>query len=72
MEEDVKTSNFYMYFGGAEEKFVRNHNIWKDGGRLHHDHATHQIEDYFEPTIVFLILLITIVSPYCVPNDTSL
>ena len=45
-EKDVKTSNFYMYFGSAEDKFVRNHNIWKDGGRLHHNHATHQIEDY--------------------------
>ena len=25
---------------------VRNHNIWKDGGRLHDDRAIHQIEDY--------------------------
>ena len=25
---------------------VRNHNRWKDRGILHHDHATHQIEDY--------------------------
>ena len=25
---------------------VRNHNIWKDGGGLHHDHATHEIKDY--------------------------
>ena len=21
-------------------------NVWNDGGRLHHDHATHQIEEY--------------------------
>ena len=36
-----------MYFGGAEDKCCEKlEMVWKDGGRLHHDHATHKIEDY--------------------------
>ena len=30
------------------KKVVRTTNVWKDEGRLHHDHATHQIEDYHD------------------------
>ena len=37
-----------MYFGGIDDKCrEKPKNVWKEGGRLHHDHATHQIEDYY-------------------------
>ena len=45
-------------------------------GRMEGDYITImppiKLKTILEPTIVFLILLITIVSPYLVPNDTSL
>ena len=73
MEEDVKTSNFYMYFGDAEEKCCEKPQMF---GRTEGDYITImppiKLKTILKPTIVFLILLITIVSPYRVPNDTSL
>ena len=64
-----------MYFAGERrgQMLWEPTNVWKHGGKLHHDHATHQTEDYsWAKNCFFLILLITIVSPYHVPIDTSL
>ena len=72
-EEDVKTSNFYMYFGSAEDKCCEKPQMF---GRTEKDYITImppiKLKAILEPTISFLILLITIVSPYRVPKETSL
>ena len=72
-EEDVKTSIFYMYFGGVEDKCRQKPQMF---GRTKGYYITimppNKLKTILETTIVFLILLITIVSPYRVPNDTSL
>ena len=62
-EEDVKTSIFYMYFGGAEDKCCEKPQIF---GRTEGDYITImppiKLKTILEPKIVFfLILLITIV-----------
>ena len=66
-------SNFYMYFGGIEEKC---HEKLQMFGRKEGDYIMImppiKLNTILEPTIVFLILLIISVSPYRVPNDTSL
>ena len=67
------TSNFYMYFGGAKDKCCEKPQMFE---RKEPDYITImppiKVKTILEPTIVFVILLITIASPYCVPNDTSL
>ena len=62
-EEDVKTRDFYIYFGGAEDKYCEKPQIF---GRTEGDcimiMPPIKLKTILEPTIVFfLILLITIV-----------
>ena len=61
------------YFGSAEDKCHEKTQIF---GRMEGDNITImqliKLKTILEPTIVFLILLLTIVSPYRVANDTSL
>ena len=73
-EEDVNTSIFYMYFGGVEDKCDEKPHMF---GSMEGDYITImppiKMKTILEPKIFcFLILLITIVSPYRVPYDTSL
>ena len=60
-----------MYFGGDKDKFCEKPQMF---GRAEGDYITImppiKLKAILEPTIVFLILLITIVSPYGVPNDS--
>ena len=44
-----------MYFGGEPrgQTWWETTNVWKDRGRLHHDHATIKLKTILEPTIVF-------------------
>ena len=62
-----------MYFGGVEDKFREKPQKF---GRMEGDYITImppiKLKTILEPTIFYFILLITIVCPYCVPNDTSL
>ena len=62
-----------MYFGSTQDKCYEKPQMF---GRTEGDNITImpliKLKTILEPKIVFLILLITIVSPYRVPNDTSL
>ena len=62
-----------MYFGGVEDKCCEKPQMF---GRTEGDYITImppiKLKTILEPTIVFVILLTAIGSPYCVPNDTSL
>ena len=62
-----------MYFGGIEDKFCEKPQMF---GRMDGHYIMImppiKLKTILEPTIFFLILLITIVSPYRVPKDTSL
>ena len=62
-----------MYFGGVEDTCCEKPQMF---GRTEGDYIMImppiKLKTILEPTIVFLILLITIGSPYLVPNDTSL
>ena len=62
-----------MYFGDVEEKCCEKPQMF---GRTEGDYITImppiKLKAILDPTIAFLILLITIVSPYSVPNQTSL
>ena len=53
-EEDVKTSNFYMYFGGAEEKCCEKPQMFR---RAEGDYIMSmppiKLKTILEPTIVF-------------------
>ena len=72
-EEDVNTSIFYMYFGGFEDKCDEKPHMF---GRMEGDYITIippiKMKTIREPILFYFILLITIVSPSRVPNDTSL
>ena len=62
-----------MYFGGVEDKCCEKPQMF---GMMEGDYIMImppiKLKTIIEPKIVFLILLITIISPYRVPNDTSL
>ena len=62
-----------MYFGGVEDKCCEKPQMFgrMEGGYIMIMQPI-KLKTILETTIVFLILLITIVSPYRVPNDTSL
>ena len=45
-KKDAKIDAKSSFCCSVRKNVVRNHNIWKDRGRLHHDHATHQIKYY--------------------------
>ena len=72
-EEDVNTSIFYMYFGDVEDKCHEKPQMF---GRTEGDYIMImppiKLKTILEPTIVFFISLITIISLYYVPNETSL
>ena len=59
-----------MYFGGVEDKCCEKPQMfgWMEGDYIV-SILPIKLKSILEPKIVFLILLITIVSPYCVPND---
>ena len=62
-----------MYLGGAEEKFCDKPQMF---GMMEGYYIMImppiKLKTILEPTIIFLILLITIVSRYHVPNKNSL
>ena len=62
-----------MYFGGAEEKCCEKPQMFgMMEGYCIMIMPPIKLKTILEPTIVFVILLITIDSQYRLPNDTSL
>ena len=66
-EQDVKTIILYMYFGGVKDKCCEKPQKfgWTEGDYIMIMPPI-KLKTILEPTIVFLILLITIVSSYIV------